>query len=528
MDANKIKALVIVVAALFFAVYLGVAAATAQFEALAWIVGALFLTVCFMLGKHVWILIPATLSMRGGLNLLPGQIPVWVFMTMAVAGFFALRVATRRQNITFRWSWMETAILLVGLTIFQAFARNPTGLQALGGDTAGGKPYFLFAFGFLAYYLIANSETNIKTWRWAIILYIAFGIMDGIISAISAVSMEFASVMIRIYSNVSFDAAYGMSGEYDMFERRLGFLGQIGGLLGLIACSFWRPLSAIDLTKPWRAATAGSAVILILLSGFRGTAASLFVRFCVGSIIRRHYLDVAVILLAGTLAISFLAVSGLSRSLPFGAQRVLTVIPIPMDLDPQAIMQADHSSEARFEMWRIALSEERYIYNKILGDGFQLSAREVTAMMEARMPGSRIQHMTFEERALEMGDFHGFHVETIRNTGVIGLIAATFALFVFAGYAWKAMQMFRGDPSWGFAIFVCMPVVIMPFWYWLVFGSYKADFPAVIAMAGMVKIAWLLGREKLAEARLPEVAEATAGQQVHGRPVPAFARAKAH
>jgi hypothetical protein len=405
---------------------------------------------------------------------------------------------------------METAILLIGLTILQALLRNPVGLRALGGDTAGGKPYFLFIFAFIAYYLINASKPDLKSWRWAVILYIILGIMDGLIQASSAVVPEIAVAVGQIYSNVNFDNAMGQGIGYQIDERRLSFLGQIGTILGLIACSFWRPMAAIDLTKPWRAVVAGIAVVCVLVSGFRGAAASLFVRFCVGSVIRKKKLDVVLVVVLAVLALVFVAGSGMSKRLPFGIQRVLTTVPIDMELDARAESQAENSSKDRFEMWGIALGSDRYISNKILGDGFQFSAIEVNAMSEAMIEGSGFDNISFVERSLEVGNYHGFHVETIRFTGVLGLLAATFALFVFAHCAWQAIKLHRDTKLWGYVIFICLPFLIHPFWYWLVFGSYRSGFPELIATSAMVKVAYELGRANL----MNQVAEQQAALEV--------------
>jgi hypothetical protein len=143
MDSSKIKALIIVVMALFFALYLGIAAATAQLEAIIWVVGSLFIAICFLLGRHIWILIPATVGMQGGLNFIPGSLAPWHLMTAVVGCFFMLRWLTRQQAFRFRWTGLDWAIVLVALTVLQAFIRNPTGLSVLGGNVAGGKPYII-------------------------------------------------------------------------------------------------------------------------------------------------------------------------------------------------------------------------------------------------------------------------------------------------------------------------------------------------------------------------------------------------
>jgi hypothetical protein len=504
MDSTKLKLLAFLVLASFFAIYLGVAAASAQYEAIAWVTGGAFLGVCLMLGKNVWILIPSTLALQGGVNLLPGMIPPWVFMTVSAGAFFMVRVATGRQRLSFKWTWMETALLLIAITILQAMVRNPVGLRAFGGETAGGKPYFLFAFAFAAYYLINASQPTIKSWRWAVILFMVFGIGDGLIQAVSAIIPEFAQVVGQIYSNVSFDEAMGQGIGYDIGERRFGFLMQIGSILGLITCSFWRPISAANPFKPWRGFVAGLAVSCLFLSGFRSGVAALFFRFCVGSAIRRKGLDVIIVSVMGVLVAVAITGSGNANRLPFGVQRVLTVLPVSLELDERAVSQAENSSQDRFDMWSIVLKSDRYIQNKILGDGFQFSASEINAMAQANIKGSSFSNISFVERSLEVGNYHGFHVETIRFTGIIGLIAATFALFVFAHFAWRTIKFHRNSKIWGYVIFICMPFMIYPYWYWVVFGSFRADFPQLIAMAAMVKVAYDYGLEN---SMVPETSE---------------------
>jgi len=77
MDFSKLKIIAIVVLASFCALYLGVAAATAQTEAIAWMVGVLGLVLLVALGRHVWVLVPLGLAFNGGLSFLPGGPPVW-------------------------------------------------------------------------------------------------------------------------------------------------------------------------------------------------------------------------------------------------------------------------------------------------------------------------------------------------------------------------------------------------------------------------------------------------------------------
>lgn len=486
MDFSKIKTIVIVVVVAFLALYLGIATATAQKEAVAWVGGAVLLTICLLLGRNIWLLIPATLAMKGNINFLPGTPAPWHLMTAVAAVFLLIRIATRQQPLAIKWTWMETSLALVAFSILQALARNPVGLSALGGsDVAGGKPYFIFAVAFVAYAIIAMANTDIKGWRWAVILYLTFGIGDGLINAVSGISPAFAMRVLPLYSNVGFEEAVGTAAEFDLSKNRFTQVTQLGSILGMIACTFWRPLAALDITKPWRILIAGGAFIAILLSGFRGGLGSLFVRFVLGSALRKKWLDIVIIGLLGMLLLTALIASGMVKNLPFGVQRALSFLPI--EVSSVAAIDAEGSSNDRFEMWRTALESDRYIRNKLLGDGFNMSARELQAMRSQTETGPQL-FKTWTDAALETGAYHGFHVETIRNTGALGLLCATIALFVFMSSAWRAIQRTRTQPYWGMVLFICMPFLIHPFWYWLVFGSYKADFPTVIALAGMVKL----------------------------------------
>ena len=506
MNSGNIKVFGFLILAFIFSIYLGTAAATAQTEAIAWVAGGVFVGICLMLGKDIWILIPATLSLKGGINFLPGMIPPWVLMTMTTAVFFMIRAAVRGQNLKFRWTKMETALLLIGLTIIQALVRNPVGLQALGGESAGGKPYIIFTFALLAYYLINASQPDLKTWRKGVFLFLVFGLCDAAIQASSAVVPQIAQLVASVYTNVNADNANGIGTEILLSESRFSFLSQLSTILGLIACSFWRPLSAFNVTKPWRALALIVAFVGGLLSGFRSGVALLVVQFGVGSVVRRKTFDVVIVGMIGVLALGALIVSGKASKLPFGVQRVLTVIPIEMDLDPVAISQAEHSSADRFEVWRLALESDLYIKNKVMGDGFQFSAVEINAMSDSRFEGSSFGHISFVDRCLGAGTYHGFHVETIRFTGIVGLIVATFAMFVFATFALRAIKLHADSAIWHYVIFLCLPYLIYPLWYWLVFGSYRTGFPELIAMSAMVKVIYELGLESNPVARNAEMA----------------------
>jgi len=86
------------------------------------------------------------------------------------------------------------------------------------------------------------------------------------------------------------------------------------------------------------------------------------------------------------------------------------------------------------------------------------------------------------------GAFHGFHVETIRCTGIVGLVFALVGMGIFFRTAWKMIQYYRNRPEWMYVLYICIPFLVHPFYKMLVFGAYRGDFPMVLAAAGMLKV----------------------------------------
>jgi hypothetical protein len=225
--------------------------------------------------------------------------------------------------------------------------------------------------------------------------------------------------------------------------------------------------------------------ILVLLSGFRSGIGYLLVVFIVSALLRRKYLDVMVVALVGLLGVSALLLSGSVRSLPFGVQRVLSVLPIEVSAAARA--DAENSSEWRFEMWRLALTTDRYIQNKMLGDGFALSAREMRHIQDVAF-GLTDESLDSQEQMLSLGAYHSFPVETIRFTGIVGLACALVLMSVAFRKALTLVRYFRNTPVFPYVMYVCVPMVIYLFWSQLVFGAYRVEFPQVIAMTGLLKM----------------------------------------
>jgi hypothetical protein len=522
MDSQKLKVFLIIFLCALAAIYLGVAAATAQVEAIAWVAGGLSIVFILALGKNIWLLIAAGAVLNGGLNFIPGSIAPWWFAMMLTAFIFTLRFAMRRTNeFTWRWNSMDLVILLHIAMLTQAYLRNPVGLSVFGGSgdgMIGGKPYIIHAFAIACYALLSMVRTDMRMFRIAVIVMICCAFFDGMAILIGSFIPAIAAIGIQFYSGFSFSAATTGVGA-DVGEGRTSEGKGIGEDLGKAAFTLYRPLSTLNPFNFLSFVMVAVAVFSVMISGFRSAMGLLAVYFVVCSLIRRRYADVMASAALGVIALCILFFMGTDK-LPRAAQRILSVLPIPGLVDETVTQNAQKSTDWRVEMWVLALTTDRYIFNKILGDGFGMRKDEMDAMIDAAFGDKRgARGLDMQEVLMRRGSYHGFHVQTIRMTGYVGLLAVLILLGVFYRHAWSHIQYFRGRPEWGYILFVCVPFLIYPFYAMLVFGEYRFGLPRLIIMAGFLKMLWNIRyaeTKEFAYQQQLEVNEAAA-QPVQGR-----------
>jgi hypothetical protein len=99
-------------------------------------------------------------------------------------------------------------------------------------------------------------------------------------------------------------------------------------------------------------------------------------------------------------------------------------------------------------------------------------------------------------------------------------LAALFFMIVCFRKAMQLIRASRGHPFFPYTVYVCIPFVIYPFWAMLVFGSYRLDFPMMVAMSGILK---LMDQLRPEFALAPEQQELQAPRQPAGLPAPAIA-----
>lgn len=525
MDSNKFKIILIVIIAAFCAVYLGVAAATAQLEALAWVAGVGGVVFLLALGRHVWALIPVCAVLAGTLPFVPGYPSPWYAATPLATMMLLSRFLMRKKNFTYRFCWMDALMVLQILALAQAYVRNPTGLAILGSTTTiGGRPYMDYGMAIFAYFVLATVKTEVKIVKRVILCMILVALADQFLMAATSFSGSLSRAVGKIYSNVDYAANAGGAGyAVDFATTRFTSLAGLGVVLSQILFSFNRPLECVLPWRPLRFLTLLFTGVVVMLSGFRSNLIKMACFFIAGTVVRRKPIDFVVAAAPAIVFLSVLLMVG-PKTLPMAVQRTLSFLPIEVDASIRE--SAEGSSDWRYEMWRLVLTSDRYIKNKALGDGFGFSAVEQEAQVQDAL-GLRKYSGDSIDAFIAKGSYHGWHVEAIRFTGALGLVIGILILFTFARSAWVTINHHRGTDFFPYAVYLCIPFLIEPFYTLFVFGSYKGSFITYIAMSGMLRLLYGLTLEerRLHAAEQPVSAPVVTPRTPVARPTrPAFAK----
>ena len=484
MESSKIKAILIVAVAIFTAIYLGVSAATAQLETVMWVMGGVGFTVCLLLGRKIWLLIPFLGAL--GLSLrLPGQPSSLLLAQALVIAFSTLLLLSRK--LPFQLKWTELEFWCAGLAVFvaQAYMRNPVGVNIFGGSTVGGKAYFIFAITFVAAALLAGLKVPPSELKAAMRLAILGGIFNFAIGVVARfvpavgywTGAQYASAEVD-YTNFDQQVDSGQA-------TREGYLVSFSQNLALWISAFKSPLKACF--HPIWAPLILLSLVAATLSGFRTAVAVVGLTYLAGLCYRGGGIQVIASALVGVLGLVMLALLNLAAPLPPNTQRALSFL--PGTWEDRYVTDAEGSSEWRFEIWREVLFTDRWISNKWLGDGLGFSARELQYQMSNNVAGAGVSGFDAQrEGILASGDYHSGPVSSVRVVGYLGLVFFILGQFRLAVHAHRQILRCRGTEWFPLGLFFGVPLLFSPIVFIFLFGDFKMASAGFLMSCGMLRL----------------------------------------
>ncbi|MCB1092652.1 MAG: hypothetical protein KDL87_14045 [Verrucomicrobiae bacterium] len=482
MDSSKIKAIIVAILAGFAALYLGISAATAQFETVGWVVGAAAFTICLLLGRRIYLLIPF-LSSLGLVFPLPGNFSTDIISYGVVLCFLTLLFLSRRLPMKGGVSELEIWCGLLFLTVAQAYLRNPVGLNLFGAESVGAKPYAVFGLTTVCAFalsLLSIEPHNLKLW-------VRLSFLGSITNfAIGCVGFLFPQLGYYLGASFTSDLNRG-SGEGQ--ASRVAFVRRLSVALATWISSRKPPLAA-SFHPAWAPLVLFS-LFLAAISGYRNQLVLVCLIFLIGICYRGGMRSVVASFLIGASMLVLLAFTNIVVPLPANIQRALSFLPGTWDQELRD--DASNSTEWRVEMWKNALLTDYWIQNKMLGDGLGLTRKELerTKDLDAAEKGNtrgRSGLTVQQESMMISGGYHSGPVQTVRTTGYVGLAVLWFAMIRVAVHAHRQIKRCRGTEWFPTALFLGIPLVAAPFFWAFVFGTFDGGASGVMMGTAIVRL----------------------------------------
>jgi hypothetical protein len=404
-----------------------------------------------------------------------------------IAGLIALMAAAQKIRLKFRFGLIEFSILCVFLMIAQAFIRNPAGLAALGSENVGGRANFEMAIAAILFITIAPQVVSPQWIRRSVWLYVLAQIAaTGVDIATNLVPA--AGFVIYAFYRPSFSGGLSEAlagGPEETSLGRLPFFQDCARVLGQFLVSINTPL---QLANPFKLRFLAllSVAAMTLATGFRSLVAILLLSMVVTSLFRKRFQELFIVGLAAIILYAFLAVgNGTFFNLPLPAQRALSAL--PGNWDDMAALDGESSSDWRFEMWRQALGTDKYIKNKLLGDGYAISS-DVYIYQEKISAGQKISPEALQEYYLLIGGYHSGPVETVRRIGYLGLIVLLACQLILFRESARTIRLSRGTELFPYTLFITLPLTAGFFVFWFIVGGFHTQIIAICFSAAWLRM----------------------------------------
>ncbi|RYD84831.1 MAG: hypothetical protein EOP84_04390 [Verrucomicrobiaceae bacterium] len=474
-----------------FAVFAGRYAGSGQIGLILMVLGAVaVLSVAVALRRSIWLFIPAAWILGGQIPIIPLPFAVkdiiigFVFASYCV--FVALKIVRTKPKITFLDLLLFANLLYLTIT----FLRNPVGVEALGSERVGGRPYFNVFMAVLAYLVLRRVTPTYRELAALPWLVTGMAYAIGVLNLVAYVVPWTAPILGGIYTGVSQDAYFKDSalGGGDSEKNRLNQLSDSGITATGLLCALYRPMTLLMPWFPGRFIVFTASMLAVVFSGHRSALLAVMIIFAIASYYRGRIRDAMHLGMAGGVMLFVLVLAqGRIIELPFAIQRTLSWM--PGEWNHQAVADAQGSTEWRLEMWKIALKDSGYINDKLLGDGFGFTKWDLAVINQsevARRLGLGNQ-LDYQESAMRVGNYHSGPITTLKFVGVVGSILYYALIFGIAVYAHRLILRARGTPYFFAALFIGIPLVHFPFTYIVVFGAFDAALPTTIFGLGVIQ-----------------------------------------
>ena len=468
-----IRSLLIYGLCLPLAVFLGYLLANPQDFATVTVVTILFSVLVIPLllrWHHAWLI--ATWNCTAMLFFLPGKPAVWIGLAAASFTICILQYAlNRKMKFLHAPSVARPLLFLTAVILLTARATGGLGFKMLGGDTYGGKRYFVIIAAVMGYFAIINRRIPAKR----VGLYVTLFFLGAATMLIADLpgrvspSLNFLFVFFPVDNLAAFTNQNSVVAQASVMDRP-GGLAMVGLGCFCAMLAHFGMRGVLDTRKPWRLGAFCFFVLAGLYSGYRSLLVVLLMTFALLFYLERlHHTRLILPVILGSMAVGGLALLFAAR-LPLTVQRSLAVLPY-IQLDPVARMSAQVTSDWRVQMWHDVMPLiPQYL---LVGKGYSFSGAEQAQLAKDSLGSTELA-----------GDYHNGPLTVILPFGIFGSIAFIWLLVAGIRVVYHNYQF--GDPAYhNINIFLFAYFVVKVIFFCTVFGSFATDLPMFLGLLGL-------------------------------------------
>jgi len=222
------------------------------------------------------------------------------------------------------------------------------------------------------------------------------------------------------------------------------------------------------------------------MGGYRNTLAIVAMNFAVGIAYRSGLSGILAAMLLGITGLVALSITNTVTPLPPNMQRALTSL--PGTWEQRYKDDAKGSTDWRREIWIEALTSERWIRNKWIGDGLGFGAEDLQIGMSAKGIAGISGIDAQREQVLINGDYHSGPVSTIRVIGYTGLVLFLLAQFRLGLLAHRMIIGTRGSRWHSLCLLMGIPTIVSPVIFVFVFGDFKSAITSYLISVAMLNL----------------------------------------
>ncbi len=488
IDLRPLMIGAVILVGLIGALFAGQAVAAENYRLLVLIVGgSLAILIPLIMRDKVWVLIPVTWLLTGTVGVLPLPFSVRELGILAAFGSFVVYSLMKKVSRPAPLGVVDGILIINIVYLITVYFRNPAGVLFFQTDIVGARPYFSIVITLLGFWVLQRAFLTPRLAFWLPAMQSIGAVLASLVAFLTSTFPFLVPIIYPIYSGVSIESYMNQSvvgsSAPSGDQRKIEWLVYAKTVVPVLL-SYVAPVKLVLFLVPLRSLIFYTATIGMLYSGFRSGIAYLGVFVLLAAYFREGTQGLVRAIFGVLLAVVVLfTLSNAGVWLPVQAQRALSFLPGQWDYI--AVEDASASSEWRFEMWKSVLSSDRYIKDKIFGDGFGYDLKVLAAFVAKTMPGQGgVTPEDVQEYFMITGSYHSGPISAIRYVGVVGLFLFTVLLVASARYAWKIIRLAKNTPFFPLALFVGIPVIYKPFEYWFVFGGLDSDYPqAIMALA---------------------------------------------